>query len=518
MGNDDMEDGGYILEMEHITKEFPGVKALDDVTFRVKAGEIHALVGENGAGKSTLMKVMSGVYPFGSYSGHIKIEGKEQKFTNIKESEKAGVVIIYQELGLVHTLNVCENIFLGNELCRNHVIDWNTQYRRTRELMETVDVKVDPCEEVGSLGTGVQQLIEIAKALSKNVRILILDEPTASLTERDSENLLNLLKTLRDRGTTCIFISHKLKEVMQIADTVTVLRDGQTIVTKPVSEMTEDKIIAYMVGRELKELIPRQVHEAGETILEIMDWNVDNPAVPQKKLLRNINMQVKKGEILGIAGLMGAGRTEFALSVYGAFHAKCEGTMILEGVRRGPFKSAKQAINHGIGYLTEDRKRFGLVLGSDIKTNMTLSSLDKMSARGVIDSDRELQEVNQGVERFRVKTPSIYQAAEKLSGGNQQKVLLAKCILPGPKILILDEPTRGIDVGAKQEIYQLMNRLVEEGICIIMISSDLQEIMGISDRIYVMHEGEISAELKYGRDDITQEKLLYYMAGGKKDD
>lgn len=507
-----------ILEMQHITKEFPGVKALDDVCFCVKPGEIHALAGENGAGKSTLMKVMSGVYPYGSYTGDIMVESQVQKYKNTKDSEHAGIAIIYQELGLVQSMNVCENIFLGNEIIKNGHIDWDTQYRKTRELLDRVGLNIDPRAEVGVFGTGVQQLIEIAKALSKNVRILILDEPTASLTEKDSENLLHLMVELKEKGMACIFISHKLKEIFAVADTVTVLRDGKTVVTKPVSELAEDSLINYMVGREMTNLYPRVTHTQGETVLEVEDWFVENPANPEKPILNHLNMKIKKGEILGIAGLMGAGRTELALSIYGELKSKVHGNLILNGKSIKPFAASKEAIRHGIGYLSEDRKRFGLVLSSDIRTNMSLASLDKIISHGVINGDKEVARSNEYVEKFHVKTPSIYQITDNLSGGNQQKVALAKSILAEPVVLILDEPTRGIDVGAKYEIYQLMNELVEQGICIVMISSELPEVIGMSDRIYVMHEGRLTGELEAGKDLITQERLLYHMAGGKKDE
>lgn len=509
-----MANAEYILEMSHITKEFPGVKALDDVTFCVKKGEIHALVGENGAGKSTLMKVMSGVYPAGSYAGEIRINGELQQYRTIKDSEHAGVAIIYQELGLVSSMNVCENIFLGNEHLSHGIIDWAWQKKRASELLKQVGLDVNLNAEVGSFGTGVQQLIEIAKALSKDVKILILDEPTASLTERDSQNLLQLMQELRNSGITCIFISHRLKEVFSIADTITVLRDGKTITTQPTSEFTQDSLIRYMVGREITNLYPRKAHEPGDTIFELKEWTVDHPTKPGSKLLDHINIKIRKGEILGIAGLMGAGRTELALSIYGALNAKVNGKMQYRGEDILPFTAPKQAIKKGIGYMSEDRKQYGLVLSSDIRTNMTLSSLDKFMNHGVINGDKEKLSAMESVKRYNVKTPSIYQKAENLSGGNQQKVLLAKSIMAEPSVLFLDEPTRGIDVGAKFEIYELMNELVEQGICTVMISSDLPEIIGMCDRIYVMHEGRISAEFETPKDEITQEKLLYYMAGG----
>lgn len=508
-----MED--YVLRMENITKEFPGVKALDGVTFQVKRGEIHALVGENGAGKSTLMKVMSGVYGHGTYGGNIYINEEEQRFHNVKGGEEKGVVIIYQELGLVQSMNVCENIFLGHEIVNNGAIDWDKEYEVSKRLLKDINLDVGVTEEVGTLGTGKQQLIEIAKALSKDVKILILDEPTASLTEKDSANLLGLLTRLKERGVTCVFISHKLNEVMQIADSITVLRDGKTIVTKQREEMTEDVMISHMVGRTMTDRFPHEEHHAGEVVLELKDWTAPHPEYSHRNLLDHINMKVRRGEILGIAGLMGAGRTELALSVFGALKTRVHGTMILDGRQMKPFHEPKAAIRNGIAYLSEDRKRYGLVLTSDIRTNMTLASLDKLTKNHVINSDKEIEMVNTSVKDYHVKTPSIFQLAQNLSGGNQQKVALAKSILTEPKVLFLDEPTRGIDIGAKYEIYQLMNRLVDEGYCIVMISSELPEVIGMSDRIYTMHEGKISCELDAAKDEITQEKLLYYMAGGK---
>lgn len=503
-----------ILEMRHICKHFGGVKALDDVSFSVKRGEIHGLVGENGAGKSTLMKVLSGVYPTGEYTGQMLVDGREQHYSCIKDSERSGVAIIYQELGLVKTMQVCENIFLGNEIQKGKgVIDWDQEYKRCRELLASVKLDVSPTTLVESLGTGKQQLIEIAKALNKNVKLLILDEPTASLTEADTQNLLKLLHHLKEQGMTCVFISHRLGEVMEIADTITVMRDGKTIVTRSVEEMSEEQMIAYMVGREMKQLFPKVPHTAGETVLEVREWTVDDPDNPGKFLVDHAAIDVRRGEIVGIAGLMGAGRTELAMSIFGGMRAD-GGRLRLAGKEHHPFKHPKQALHAGIGYLSEDRKAYGLVLGMDIRTNMTLSSLDKISRRGVINKDAELKTVTGGIESLRIKTPTMYQLVQNLSGGNQQKVLLMKSMLANPKVLFLDEPTRGIDVGAKYEIYQLMNKLVEEGVCIVMISSELPEIINMSDRIYVMCEGRIQTELVEGRDKITQENILYYASGG----
>lgn len=507
-----MED--YILQMQNVTKDFSGVKALKDVTFHVKRGEIHALVGENGAGKSTLMKVLSGVYPNGQYQGKIIVNGKEEKFSRIKDSEKRGIVIIYQELGLVRSMNVCENIFLGNEDLKAGFINWAKQYQRCQQVLSDVGLDVGVKEEVGKLGMGKQQLIEIAKALSKDVKILILDEPTSSLTEKDSKNLLELLKKLRKEGITCIYISHKLEEVMEISDTITVLRDGETIVTKPRKELTKDEMINYMVGRELTEMYPCKDHNPQQTVFEVKNWNAVEVDDSSRYILKNINMHVRKGEILGIAGLMGAGRSELALSIFGSLLAKTTGELYLNGEKLNPIKSARQALDEGICYVSEDRKEYGLVLSSDIRTNMTLSSLNKITNGGVINKKMEEHKVRSGIAELRIKTPSMNQRVENLSGGNQQKVVLMKALLTQPQVLFLDEPTRGIDVGAKQEIYQLMNKLVEQGICIVMISSELPEVLGMCDRVYVMHEGKISGELDFGKEEVTQEIILKYATGG----
>jgi D-xylose transport system ATP-binding protein len=508
-----MED--YILQMEGISKVFPGVLALDNVTFKVKRGEIHGLVGENGAGKSTLMKILSGVYTEESYSGKMIVNGTEQRYTCIHDSEKAGVAIVYQELGLVRTMTVCENIFLGNEIKRRRIIDWDAQYKQCRELLKIVNLNVNPTVEVGSLGTGMQQLIEIAKAVNKKVQLLILDEPTSSLTESETKNLLGLLKDIKKRGVTCIFISHKLNEVMEISDTITILRDGKTIVTKTTNEFNESSIISYMVGREITDRFPRSPHVPGNVVLEVKDWTVINPENPNKYLLDHINIKVRQGEILGIAGLVGAGRTELAMSLFGASATPIAGNLSINGKSVGYLENPKQAIKSGLAYLPEDRKRYGLVLSNDIRTNMTLASLEKIAKFSVIDQSTEIKLITEMIEQLKVKTPSVFQKTMNLSGGNQQKVVIAKWLLTLPQVLFLDEPTRGIDVGSKHEIYQLMNKMVDNGICIVMISSELPEILGQSDRIYVMHEGKIQAELDNKVNKVTQEEILYYAAGGE---
>ncbi|QUH29336.1 xylose ABC transporter ATP-binding protein [Vallitalea guaymasensis] len=502
----------YILQMEDITKVFPGVKALDNVNFKVKRGEIHALVGENGAGKSTLMKVLSGVHPYGSYTGRIMIDGKEQRYNGIKESEHGGVAIIYQELALVKEMNIAENIYLGNEIKKNGMIDWNKTISNTSKLLKEVGLDDNPLTKIIKLGIGKQQLIEIAKAISKNVNILILDEPTAALNETESENLLNIIRELKSKGVTCIYISHKLNEVKEIADNITVLRDGQTISTTVNDDsMTEDKIISLMVGRELTQRFPRKEHKPSEPMLEVENLTVYNPEMPDKKIIDNISFTAKKGEILGIAGLMGAGRTELAMSLFGSYGVGKTGTVKIQG-KKETINSPRTAIRKGLCYLSEDRKVNGLVLGMDIKENTTLANLHKISRHGVINQNEEIKITNEYVKALKTKTPSIEQKVSNLSGGNQQKVVLAKWLMADPKILILDEPTRGIDVGAKYEIYNIMNDLVDKGVSIIMISSELPEILGMSDRILIMHEGKLTGELDYK--DASQEIVMQYATGG----
>jgi D-xylose transport system ATP-binding protein len=505
----------YILEMRNIVKEFPGVRALDGVNFKIKKGEIHALVGENGAGKSTLMKVLSGVYPFGSYEGDIVIDGQVKKFQNTKDSEASGVGIIYQELTLIKQMNIAENIFIGNEFQTGGRIDWNKTFEEAKKYMNLVGLKASPDTKVINLGIGKQQLVEIAKAISKKVNILILDEPTAALNEDDSDNLLEIIRTFKAEGISCIYISHKLKEVTAIADQITILRDGKTIETYANdSTVNADRIIKGMVGREMTQLFPRKPHTAGETVLEVKKWTVYNPELPDKKAVDNISFSAKKGEILGIAGLMGAGRTELMMSLFGAYGTNSSGELKMEG-KKVKFKGPKEAIAHGYCYLSEDRKKTGLVLEMDIKENVTMASLEKISTFKGIDLNQEIKVTKDYVKALRVKTPSVEQKVKNLSGGNQQKVVIAKWLMAEPKVLVLDEPTRGIDVGAKFEIYNIMNELVDKGVSIIMISSELPEILGMSDRILVMHEGKLTKELSYTEAD--QETVMYYATGGHDD-
>lgn len=498
-----------ILEMKNITKEFPGVKALNNVSFRVKNGEIHCLVGENGAGKSTLMKVLSGVYPHGSYSGDILFGGEVQTFSGISDSEKAGIAIIYQEMALVPEMTVYENVFLGHEIRKGFRVDWNETIKRAAEMLLKVRLNVNPEAKVLELGVGKQQLVEIAKALSKDVKLLILDEPTSALNEDDSQNLLNLLRELKEHGVTSVLISHKLKEVIEIADSVTVLRDGKTIVTLSAEkdEINETALIKHMVGREIDTIYPpRENQEIGDVMLEVRNWNAYDPALG-RKVLKDVSFHVRKGEIIGFAGLMGSGRTELAKSLFGnPDHYQIQGQMFIRG-RQMQFHHPQDAIRSGIAYVTEDRKGNGLILIQDVKQNITLANLRAIATRSVVNNNAEIKVANEYRESLNIKTPTVEQTVLNLSGGNQQKVSVAKWLFVRPDILILDEPTRGIDVGAKFEIYTIMNRLVKQGLSIIMISSELPEILGMSDRVYIVSSGRISGELPI--EEATQEKIMH---------
>ncbi|MCS6995144.1 MAG: sugar ABC transporter ATP-binding protein [Anaerolineales bacterium] len=498
-----------ILEMKNITKEFPGVKALSDVSFRVAEGEIHCLVGENGAGKSTLMKVLSGVYPYGTYSGEILFNGQVQRFSGIRDSEQAGIGIIYQELALVPEMTVYENIFLGNEIRRGWTVDWNETIRRAAQMLAKVRLNVNPETKVRDLGVGKQQLVEIAKALSRDVKLLILDEPTAALNEDDSANLLNLLRELKQHGVTCILISHKLKEVISIADTVTVLRDGKTICTLDAKkgEVSEQVLIKHMVGREINNIYPpRERIRSDEVVLEVRNWSAYDPKLG-RNVLKDVSFHLKRGEIVGFAGLMGSGRTELARSLFGNPDGyEIRGEMYVRG-QKLRFGHPQEAIRAGMAYVTEDRKAKGLILIQDVKQNITLANLNEIANHGVIDGNAEVKVANDYRESINIKTPTVAQIVGNLSGGNQQKVSVAKWLFVRPDILILDEPTRGIDVGAKYEIYTIMNRLVQQGMSIIMISSELPEVLGMSDRVYIVSSGRISGELPI--EEATQEKIMH---------
>ncbi len=506
-----------ILEMNHITKTFPGVKALDNVNFKVNSGEIHALIGENGAGKSTLMKVLSGVHPYGTYSGEIVYENKECKFKNINDSEQLGIVIIHQELALIPELSIAENIFLGNEQATRGVINWRKTIIETRELLEKVGLKLDPQEKIKNLGVGQQQLVEIAKALSKKVKLLILDEPTAALNEEDSENLLNLMLEFKKQGMTSILISHKLKEVLKVSDSITVIRDGETIDTYELKEkqITENKIIKDMVGRELSNLFPDRKHNIKDRItFEIKNWSVYHPIDTERKILHDVNIHVKEGEITGIAGLIGAGRTELAMSVFGKSYGKRITGQLFKDDKEVVFNSVDQAIEHGVAYVSEDRKEYGLILIDSVRQNFTLANLNEIANKQVLNLGREVLEAESLKERMNVRTPTIEQQVMNLSGGNQQKVVLGKWIFSDPDVLILDEPTRGIDVGAKYEIYKIINELAERGKSIIMISSELPELLGMCDRIYTLSEGRITADIPI--EQANQETLMRYMTQDRR--
>lgn len=499
----------YILEMQNIIKEFPGVKALNNVDFKVQRGEIHCLVGENGAGKSTLMKVLSGVYPHGTYSGNIVYNGNEKQFKSIADSEAEGIAIIYQELALIPELSIYENIYFGHEIMEGKVINWNQTILNAQDMLKKVKLDVNPSVKIRDLSVGKRQLVEIAKALSKNVKLLVLDEPTAALNEDDSANLLNLLRQLKEQGVTSIMISHKLKEVVSIADTITVIRDGATICSLDAKErkISENEIIKNMVGREIDNIYPKREKKAiGDVCLEVKDWTVRNPVI-DREILHNVNINVRKGEIVGIAGLMGAGRTELALSIFGNTpkYQITSGELYIEGTKKS-FKHPKEALAAGVAYVSEDRKGNGLVLIQDIKYNITIANLQNLTEGLSINENKEINIAKEYQSSINIKAPSIKQLVGNLSGGNQQKVSLAKCLFVGPKVLILDEPTRGIDVGAKFEIYTLMNKLVEQGMSIIMISSELLEVLGMSDRIYVMSEGTITGCVS--AEEATEQKVM----------
>lgn len=498
-----------ILEMRGITKTFPGVKALDNVNISVKSGEIHALVGENGAGKSTLMKVLSGVYPHGSYSGQIFFEGQERQFAGIADSEKLGIIIIHQELALVPLLSIAENIFLGNEQADYGVISWSRAFARTKELLKMVGLNESPEALVTNLGVGKQQLVEIAKALSKKVKLLILDEPTASLNEKDSDALLNLLLRFKAQGISSILISHKLNEISKVADSITVLRDGSTVETLDcrTEAVSEDRIIRGMVGRTMADRYPRREPKIGEPIFEVENWSTHHPIHTGIQVVKNVNLTIRRGEIVGIAGLMGAGRTEFAMSLFGrSYGTNTSGRVRLHG-KEIDVGTVEKAVSNGIAYATEDRKTYGLVLAEDIRKNVTLANLEGVSERLVIDDIRELAVANDYRSKMKIRSSNVFQETVNLSGGNQQKVVLSKWLFANPEILILDEPTRGIDVGAKYEIYTIINKLADAGKGVLMISSEMPELLGMCDRIYVMNEGALIAELDVA--EASQEKIMH---------
>lgn len=497
-----------LLEMQHITKTFGSVRALGDVNLQVQEGEIHALVGENGAGKSTLMNVLSGIYQYGTYDGDILYNGEVCKFQTIKDSEKKGIVIIHQELALVPLLSIAENMFLGNECGSAAKINWDETHKKARELLDLVGLKDSTQTLIKDIGVGKQQLVEIAKALGKNVKLLILDEPTASLNDRESKALLDLLLELKKKGVTSIIISHKLNEVSYVADAITVIRDGTVIKSlyKDKDPFDENTIIAAMVGRELSDRFPKRESHIGEVCFEVKNWNVDHPVFDGIKVCDNVNFNVRKGEVVGISGLMGAGRTELAMSIFGhSYGTNISGQIFLNG-KEVTFPTVKSAIQHGIAYVTEDRKGNGLILSESIAKNTTSANLERVSNHNILDFGLE----NKFAEEMRVemhtKCASIFEDVGNLSGGNQQKVLVGKWLFAEPDILILDEPTRGIDVGAKYEIYCIINKMIADGKSVIMISSEMPEILGMCDRIYIMNEGKMVGEMQGS--EATQEKIM----------
>ncbi|MDP9986730.1 sugar ABC transporter ATP-binding protein [Arthrobacter sp. FW306-05-C] len=505
-----------ILEMRSITKEFPGVKALSDVSLRVKAGEVHAICGENGAGKSTLMKVLSGVYPYGSYDGDIVYQGQVQQFRDIRASEHAGIVIIHQELALIPELSIMENIFLGNEPTKRGVINWAEARLRSLDLLARVGLREDPDTPIKEIGVGKQQLVEIAKALNKSVKILILDEPTAALNESDSQHLLDLILGLKAKGITSIIISHKLNEIEQIADSITIIRDGKSIETLDVKKdgVDEDRIIKGMVGRTLESRFPEHTPKIGEVFFEVKNWTVGHPAVQDRLVCKNSSFYVRRGEIVGFAGLMGAGRTELARSVFGRSYGRFIDGHIYKDGKEIVLKNVRQAIDAGLGYVTEDRKSLGLNLLDDIKTTTVSAALKKISHNSVVDPNQEFTVAEQYRKSLRTKTPSVEEGVAKLSGGNQQKVVLAKWMFTDPDLLILDEPTRGIDVGAKYEIYGIIQQLANQGKGVIVISSELPELLGLSDRIYTIFEGAITGVLT--KEEASQESLMKLMTSATR--
>jgi len=513
-----MQQDDYILELNKITKLFPGVRALSDVDFKVVRGHVHALVGENGAGKSTLIKIICGVHPHGSYEGQIFYNGKEMKFQHIRDVEQVGIACIHQELNLVPEMSVSENIFLNEKPTKYGFIDFDKMYVDSMALLRQIgmntedNIVISPDEKVRNLGIGQKQMVEIAKALSKDVHLLVLDEPTAALTEAEVDVLLDIINMLRSKGVTCIYISHRLDEVMRIADDITILRDGQTVETRKRENLNKDTMISLMVGRELTNMFPRVPHTRGDLVLEVNNYSVENPDIPGKNLIDNVSLKAYKGEILGMSGLMGAGRTELFTAIFGAFREPGQGEVKING-EDANIKSPMDALQRGLVLISEDRKKLGLNLIMNIKENTTLAALEKVSQAGILNEDKEVHYTNEYKESIKIAAPSIDVKVSTLSGGNQQKVVIAKALFCDPKIIVLDEPTRGIDVGAKYEIYKLMNDLVDQGVTLIMISSEMEEILGMSDRILTMANGRITGE--FDITEATQEILMQASVPGR---
>lgn len=505
----------YILEMKNIVKEFSGVRALNNVNLKIEQGEVHALCGENGSGKSTLMNVLSGLYPFGSYEGEIIYKGETCKFKSIRDSEEKGIVIIHQELALSPYLSIKENIFLGNEQEKLGVIDWDLTEKKTIELLKKVGLKINPNTLVSQIGVGQQQLVEIAKAFSRSVQLLILDEPAAALNEAESENLLKLIKEFQRQGITSIIISHKLNEIVEVADRITIIRDGQSIETLPKEHITEEKIIKGMVGRELTNRYPERHPKIGKTYFEVRDWTVHHPIDTNRIINDHLNFSIHQGEIVGIAGLMGAGRTEFATSIFGHSYGSAISGQVFKDGKEISVNNVPNAIHNGIAYVSEDRKTLGFDLLMDIRENTTLASLNKISHTGVLNKENEILAVEKYQKKMHIKTNSIFQNVSSLSGGNQQKVVLAKWLMTEPDVLFLDELTRGIDIGAKYEIYTIIEEMAASGKCVCIISSELPEVLGMCDRIYTMNEGRFTGEVL--RKDANQEVLMSLMTAEEKE-
>jgi len=501
-----------ILDVQNVTKQFPGITALSNVSISFKKGEIHGLCGENGAGKSTLMKILAGVYPFGSYDGVVLYEDQELKLTSnsIKEARSEGIAIVFQELTLVPDMTVGENIFLGKEITENGVINWDKTYAECRNILERYKLDVNPHDVVKHLGVGKMQMVEIAKALSESAKVLILDEPTSALTEAEIDKLMEILESLQEKGITCIYISHKLEEFFRITDSITILRDGKTVITAPTKELSLEKLVSYMVGREMKERFPHSSRKSGGVLFEVKDLHAVDPEEPSREILKGVTFDLKKGEILGIAGLMGSGRTELVTTIFGEMGKVTKGQMILEG-KVVKITSAKDAMQKGISLVPEDRKKQGLVLMQNILNNLSLPNLHSFSKPWRINKNQELKSSLQQVKNLAIKIGNIENNINSLSGGNQQKVVIGKWLMTIPKILIMDDPTRGVDVGAKYEIYKLMNELAEKGVSIIMISSELEEVLGMSDRVLVMHEGRSNGTLNIA--EATQEKIMALATG-----
>ena len=505
----------YILEIQNLTKDFPGVRAVENVSLNIKKGEIHSLCGENGAGKSTLMSCISGVYPRGSYEGTVLLKGRQTNYSSVKDSEKEGLAIIHQELALSPYLSIYENIFLGHMETKCGIINWNKYIKESKKYLDIVGLKEQPETVVSKLGVGKQQLVEIARALSKNAELLILDEPTSSLNEDESEKLLNLILEFKRQGITSVIISHKLHEVLKVADRVTILRDGKSIRTYDVKDdnLTEEMIIKDMVGRDLTQRFPQRPSSApGETVMEVKNWTVYHPEYHDIKVVDNVSFFLREGEILAFCGPMGAGRTELMMSIFGkSYGYRSEGELFIQGKQASlmpcVFNSASAAIGAGLGFVSEDRKGLGLVMIQDIKTNIAHSSLKKLSRFGIMNNQKEIRKAERYRKELNIRTPSVNQIVQNLSGGNQQKVVLSKSLLADPDILIVDEPTRGIDVGAKTEIYGILNEMIAVGKSIIMISSELPEALGMADRIYVMNEGRIKGVLT--KEEASQEKIMH---------